>query len=43
VAGIESDLPIVGYESGNDLGHARDAGFSAVGDLRILVARKARF
>ena len=43
VGGIAPALPIVGYESGADLDHARDAGFSAVGDLRILVARKPRF
>ncbi|MBV6651615.1 MAG: hypothetical protein KI789_17975, partial [Hoeflea sp.] len=43
VSGLAPDSPIVGYESGDDLNHARDAGFSPVGDLRILVARKARF
>ncbi|WP_375588139.1 hypothetical protein ABWH89_12175 [Hoeflea alexandrii] len=43
VSGLAPDSPIVGYESGDDLNHARDAGFLPVGDLRILVARKARF
>lgn len=43
VSGLAPDSPIVGYESGDDLAHALDAGFLPVGDLRILVARKARF
>jgi hypothetical protein len=43
VSGLVPDSPIVGYESGDDLAHALDAGFLPVGDLRILVARKARF
>lgn len=43
VSSLAPDLPIVGYESGDDLAHALDAGFSPVGDLRILVARKAQF
>ncbi len=43
VAGVAPHLPIAGYESGDDLGHARKAGFVTVGDLRILVAKAARF
>lgn len=43
VAAVAPHLPIAGYESGADLGHARKAGFETVGDLRILVTRAARF
>lgn len=43
VASIAPHLPIVGYESGLELGQARQAGFVTVGDLRVLVAREARF
>ena len=43
VAGLAPHLPIAGYESGDDLGDARRAGFVTVGDLRILVAKAARF
>lgn len=45
-AAIESighNKPIVGYESGEDLVDALDAGFETVGDLRILVADAAVF
>ena len=43
VASIAPHMPIVGYESGLELGQARQAGFVTVGDLRVLVAREARF
>jgi len=43
VASIAPHLPIVGYESGKVLDHARRVGFTTVGDLRILVAKAARF
>ena len=43
VASVAPHLPIAGYESGSDLKQAREAGFATVGDLRILVARAARF
>lgn len=43
VAAVAPDLPVAGYESGADLGHARRAGFTVVSDLRILVAKAARF
>jgi len=43
VGSMAPDLPIVGYESGDDLRLAKDAGFEVTGDLRILVADAARF
>lgn len=43
VASIAPHLPIAGYEAGPALNHARQAGFEAVGDLRVLVSRAARF
>lgn len=43
VAAICEPLPIVGYESGDDLDYADKAGFSTVGDLRILLASEAKF
>lgn len=43
VSCVAPHLPVAGYESGADLGHANRAGFTAVGDLRILVAKAARF
>ncbi|WP_299861629.1 hypothetical protein [uncultured Hoeflea sp.] len=41
VAAVAPDLPITGYESGEDLDHAIQAGFETVGDLRVLVAPAA--
>ncbi len=38
VSSIDPLLPIVGYESGEDLESATSAGYSAVGDLRILLS-----
>lgn len=38
---VDPKRPIVGYESGESLRHAIDAGFETVGDLRILVADAA--
>lgn len=43
VASVAPHLPIAGYESGQDLEQARNAGFETVGALRILVARNARY
>ncbi|MDP2120924.1 MAG: hypothetical protein Q8K28_13575 [Hoeflea sp.] len=43
VACVAPHLPIAGYESGDDICHALKAGFLTVGDLRILVAKAARF
>lgn len=43
VASVAPHLPIAGYESGQDLERARNAGFESVGALRILLARNARF
>lgn len=43
VASVAPHLPIVGYEAGQELDHARKVGFIPVGDLRILVAKAARF
>ncbi len=39
---IDPLLPIVGYESGEDLESAKSAGYSAVGDLRVLLSRVER-
>lgn len=36
-------FPLVGFESGAELDHALSAGFQAVGKLRILAAKGARF
>ncbi len=35
---VDPLLPIVGYESGEDLESAKSAGYSTVGDLRILLS-----
>jgi len=35
VAARRPDLPIVGYEHGTDLASARQAGFRALGPLRV--------
>jgi len=43
VAALDPNLPIVGYESGDDLDRALTAGFETTGTLRILVAENARF
>jgi hypothetical protein len=43
VAAVAPELPIVGYEAGEDLERACEAGFETVGGLRILVARSASF
>lgn len=40
---IDDSLPIVGYEAGDDLALARRAGFDVTGNLRVLVAKSARF
>ena len=32
-------LPLVGYERGNDLRHATDSGFQAIGSLRVYVVK----
>lgn len=37
------NLPLVGYESGDDLARAREAGFAEVGRLRVLAASDPRF
>lgn len=41
VADIDGRLPIVGYESGDDLEKARRAGFETVGALRVVFADAA--
>lgn len=44
IAKIDGSLPVVGYgRSGKNLEDALHAGFEAVGDLRILVAKAAAF
>jgi hypothetical protein len=43
VASVAPHLPIAGYESGQDLQRARNAGFETVGALRVLVTGDARF
>ena len=43
VAATCDSLPIVGYESGEDLEYAMKANFSRVGDLRILLSEDAKF
>ena len=40
---VAPHLPVAGYESGKELGHALAAGFASVGDIRILGAKAARF
>lgn len=42
-ASVDPHLPIVGYEAGESLEQAQSAGFTTVGDLRILVANAATF
>jgi hypothetical protein len=43
VASISRGFPIVGYMSSGGLDVARRAGYEATGDLRILMAKNARF
>ncbi|MEL6595830.1 MAG: hypothetical protein AAFQ47_07825 [Pseudomonadota bacterium] len=42
-ASVDGDLPVVGYESGDELVFAHQADFDTVGQLRILVTRQAEF
>lgn len=42
-ASVDGDLPVVGYESGDELAFAHQAEFDTVGQLRILVTRQAEF
>ena len=35
IAGVRPRLPIVGYERGEDLTEARQAGFTVLGPLRV--------
>lgn len=42
-ASVDGDLPVVGYESGDELVFAHQAEFDTVGQLRILVTRQAEF
>ncbi len=42
-ASVDSDLPVVGYESGDELVFAHQAEFHTVGQLRILATRQAEF
>jgi hypothetical protein len=39
---VGGGLPVVGYETGGPLDQARQAGFDAVGNLRVLVSRDTR-
>ena len=40
---VGGNVPVVGYESGDQLKYATQAGFDTVGPLRILVARNPKF